>query len=92
MTEPHSVKHPSLIVSEATRKTGGLRSQTIGLFARKIMIDLYRITGLPLLAKDGVYRIIIRADGWRHATALVSGPVTVLYETNGMPVGGRMDL
>lgn len=76
----------------ATLSPAGIRKQTIGILNRKIMIDLYRITGLPLLAKDGVYRIIIRTGGWRHATALVSGSVTVLYETNGMPVGGRMDL
>ncbi|KAA8828127.1 hypothetical protein [Bifidobacterium myosotis] len=72
--------------------TAGPRRPAAGILARKIMIELYLITGLPAFARDGVYRIVIRAGGWRHATALVSGPATVLYETDGMPVGGRTDV
>lgn len=85
MTEP--AIHPSLAAKETGAKPVGLRRQAIGVLNRKILIELYRITGLPLFAKDGVYRLIIRAGGWRYGTALVSNAATVLFESNGMPVG-----
>lgn len=67
--------------------TAGPRRPAAGIPARGIMIEPYRIAGLPAFARDGAYRIVIRAGGRRHATAPVSGPATVPYETNGMPVG-----
>lgn len=87
MTEPQSANPSNPIIRVANQKNNRLTQQAIGILNRKIMIELFQTTGLPVFAKDGVYRIIIRTGGWRHATALVSRPVTVLYETNGMPVG-----
>lgn len=87
MTEPQPVLHPSLAAKETGAKQANLRRQAIGILNRKILIELYRVTGLPLFAKDGVYRIIIRFGGWRYGTALVSNTATVLFEANGIPVG-----
>lgn len=92
MTEPQSANPSTPLIRDANQKNNRLMQQAIGILNRKIMIELFRTTGLPVCAKDGVYRIILRTGGWRHATALVSGPVTVLYESDGMPVSGRMNV